>query len=65
MGSKHITPAEVKQFVKLYEEYGTYEAVAKKAKRSASAVSKHIKLYYAANLAERVSAEPKQIIINL
>lgn len=64
MGSKHITPAEVKQFIKLYEEYGTYEAVAKKTKRSASSVSRHIKLYYAANLAERVS-EPKQIIINL
>lgn len=65
MGAKHITPAEIKEFVRLYEKYGTYEAVAKKAKRSASAVSKHLKIYYAANLAEVASAEPKQIIINL
>ena len=65
MGAKHITPAEIKQFVQLYEKYGTYKAVAEKTNRSRDAVSKHIKLYYAANLAERVSAEPKQIIINL
>lgn len=65
MGAKHCTPAEIKEFVKLYEKYGTYAAVAKEAKRSVGAVSKHIKLYYAANLADVTSAEPKQIIINL
>lgn len=71
--ARHISPAEVKEFVRLYEMYGSYQAVAVKMRRSASAVSKHIKLYYAANLSAMTQnaapqpqqTEVKQIIINL
>lgn len=67
MGAKHITPAEIKEFVRLYEKYGTYSAVGSLTKRSASTVSKHIKIYYASKIgkAEVVEEQVKQIVINL
>ena len=38
-----VTPMEVEKFIKLYEELGSYEAVAKKCHRTAATVSRHIK----------------------
>ena len=44
MGAKHITPAEVVEMQRLYVQYGTYAAVARETKRSASAVARYIKM---------------------
>lgn len=41
--AKKITPEIIEQMLILYEELGTYSAVAKKLNVSASTVSKHIK----------------------
>ncbi len=38
-----ITPEEIKEMVTLYDQLGTYAAVAKKMGRSADSVSKYIK----------------------
>lgn len=44
MGAPQVTPAEFEQMHKLYNELGTYAAVARKMGRSASTVSKYIKM---------------------
>lgn len=44
MGATRITPAEIVEMHHLYAEYGTYAAVARKMGRSASSVSRYIKL---------------------
>ena len=41
--AKKITPEIIQQMLKLYEELGTYSAVAKKLGVSATTVSKYIK----------------------
>lgn len=44
MGARHITPQEVVEMHRLYKELGTYTAVADKIGRSASSVSRYIKM---------------------
>lgn len=44
MGAKHITPTEVIEMQRLYVQYGTYAAVARKTGRSPSAVARYIKM---------------------
>lgn len=64
----NCSPAEILEFVRLYEKYGSYTAVGLAVDRSPSTVSKHIKIYYASKMGESaaaVEAEPRQIIINL
>ena len=42
MGAKRITPEEIKEFYRLYEEYGTFAEVARRTKRSAQSVAKYV-----------------------
>ena len=42
--AKHISPAEIVEIQRLYRVMGTYAAVAKEMGRSASAVSKYVKM---------------------
>lgn len=42
--SKPITPDEVKEFHRLYDIHGSYAEVARRTGRSASAVSKYIRM---------------------
>ena len=44
MGAKHISPAEIVEMQRLYRELGTYAAVAREIGRSASSVSKYVKM---------------------
>lgn len=65
----NCSPAEILEFVRLYEKYGSYSAVGLAVDRSPSTVSKHIKIYYASKMGENAAAEvepqARQIIINL
>lgn len=42
--ARRVLPEEVVQMNRLYNQYGTYAAVAKEMGRSASAVAKYVKL---------------------
>lgn len=42
--SKAVTPAEVKEFHRLYEQYGSYAEVARRTGRSASTIAKYIRM---------------------
>lgn len=42
MAGKRITPAEVKEFHRLYKIYGTYAAVARITGRSESSVRRYV-----------------------
>ena len=44
MGAKHISPAEIVEMQRLYQELGTYAAVAREMGRSASSVSKYVQM---------------------
>lgn len=44
MGAKHVTPKEIVEMHRLYQELGTYAAVAEKVGRSGSTVSKYIQM---------------------
>ncbi len=44
MGAPRVTPAEIVEMHRLYAELGTYAAVGKAMGRSASTVSKYIKM---------------------
>lgn len=44
MAVTRITPEEIEQMILLYDKLGTYAAVAREIGRSASSVSKYIKL---------------------
>ena len=44
MGAKHVTPEEIIKMKVLYQQYGTYEAVAKIVGRSGSTVSKYVQM---------------------
>jgi hypothetical protein len=44
MGAPRITPEEIVEMHRLYRIYGTYAAVAKETGRSASSVSKYVKM---------------------
>lgn len=61
----NCSPAEILEFVRLYEKYGSYSAVGLAVNRSPSTVSKHIKIYYASKMAAEVEPQARQIIINL
>ena len=41
--SKAVTPDEVKEFHRLYEQYGSYAEVARRTGRSASTIGKYIR----------------------
>lgn len=58
-GSK-VSPAEAKKFLALYNEYGTYAAVAKKVRRCEGTVSKHIKLLIAAGIVIEEEEKPEE-----
>ena len=38
MGAKRITPEEIKEFYRLYDEYGTFAEVARRSKALISSV---------------------------
>jgi len=42
VAGKRITPAEVKEFHRLYKIYGTYSEVARKTGRSESSVRRYV-----------------------
>ncbi len=42
--SKAVTPDEVKEFHRLYEQYGSYAEVARRTGRSGSTVAKYIRM---------------------
>ena len=42
--SKAATPDEVKEFHRLYEQYGSYAEVARRTGRSASTIGKYIRM---------------------
>lgn len=42
MAGKRITPAEVKEFHRLYHKYGSYAEVARRTGRSASSVRRYV-----------------------
>lgn len=44
MGAKRVSPEEIIEMQRLYRIYGTYAAVAREMGRSASAVSKYVKM---------------------
>ncbi len=44
MGAKRVTPAEFVEMHRLYNEFGSYAEVARRTGRSASTVSKYIKM---------------------
>lgn len=44
MGAPRVTPAEIVEMHRLYAELGTYAAVGKAMGRSASTVSRYIKM---------------------
>ena len=44
MGAPRITPGEIIEMQRLYRELGTYAAVAREMGRSASSVSKYVKM---------------------
>ena len=44
MMSKAVTPDEVKEFHRLYEQYGSYAEVARRTGRSASTIGKYIRM---------------------
>lgn len=44
MGAPRITPGEIIEMQRLYREFGTYAAVARKIGRSASSVSKYVQM---------------------
>ena len=49
MGAPRVTPAEIVEMHRLYAKLGTYAAVGKSMGRSASTVSKYIKMQNVAN----------------
>lgn len=49
MGAPRVTPAEIVEMHRLYAKLGTYAAVGKAMGRSASTVSKYIKMQNVAN----------------
>ena len=42
--AKRVTPAEIVEMTRLYNEYGNYAEVGRRVGRSASTVAKYIKL---------------------
>lgn len=42
--AKRVTPAEIVEMTRLYNEYGNYAEVGRRMKRSGSTVAKYIKL---------------------
>lgn len=43
MGYTRVTPDEIREFIKLYEFYGTYAAVARETGRSPKTVAKYLR----------------------
>lgn len=44
MGARRVSPTEIIEMQRLYREYGTYAAVAKKMKRSPETVARYVKM---------------------
>lgn len=52
-----VSPAEMKRFMELYDNYGTYAAVARKCGRSAQTVAKYIRMGVAAGFSVEETIE--------
>ena len=44
MGARHVSPEEIIEMQRLYRIYGTFSAVARETGRSASTVSKFVRM---------------------
>ena len=54
---KRVTPEEIKQFHKLYQEYGSFAAVARLTGRSASTISRYVQVKGAPRMAAHTFKE--------
>ena len=61
MGAPRVTPAEIVEMHRLYAKLGTYAAVGKAMGRSASTVSKYIKMQ---NVPNNVRIAVQNLIYN-
>lgn len=57
--AKRVTPEEVKEFVRLYQLYGTYAEVARRTKRNAQTVKRYVTANGLKPLAMAASQEMK------
>ena len=57
--TRRVSPPEQQHMWELYQQLGSYKAVARKLKRNPDTVSRHIKIYEAAYLVAAAIEEAK------
>ena len=62
MGATRVTPAEIVQMQKLYNQYGTYAAVARIVGRSAKTVARYIKMQGAPTMVKHAFKEIVRLV---